>query len=187
LNPGLQQWNGSSSTYGFIYRYGNVGIGTSIDTPLSKFAIHAPSSFGGYYLSMGDIIDSEKRFINFGSSGTNGHVGYSILTPGGLDGIERMQFSAENDETFLGINDYNESEIFKISRSSTGGLGTYIHLPKPDSRIVIGDFGSYLINDGHKFVVKDGSAMVEGNILPMVILELEQILSLTELTLIDFL
>jgi hypothetical protein len=40
----------------------------------------------------------------------------------------------------------------------------YIRLPEADSRVVIGSWGSYLQNEGHKLIVKDGSIKIEGNI-----------------------
>ena len=40
----------------------------------------------------------------------------------------------------------------------------YVHMPKTDSRMVIGSWGNYLQSEGHKFVIKDGSAKVEGDV-----------------------
>ena len=40
----------------------------------------------------------------------------------------------------------------------------FLHLPQINSRLIIGGYGNYLQNEGHKFVVKNGSAKVEGNI-----------------------
>src|SRR5690606_2343838 len=79
------------------------------------------------------------------------------------NGKVRNDFWASNDLIYFNLKDANQSEIFKVSRDLT--LGSFIHMPKADSRIVIGGFGNYLLNEGHKLVIKNGSAKIEGNIL----------------------
>ena len=39
----------------------------------------------------------------------------------------------------------------------------FIHMPQSNSRIVIGNFGNYLLSENHKFVVSNGNALIEGN------------------------
>ncbi|MEO7977985.1 hypothetical protein [Flavobacterium sp.] len=53
-----------------------------------------------------------------------------------------------------------QQELVKISEDGNDNI--YMHLPKPNSRIVIGGYGDYLPE--HKFVVR-GSSKIEGNIL----------------------
>ena len=56
--------------------------------------------------------------------------------------------------------DKSQSEYFRVNED--GNQNVYMHFPKPNSRIVIGSYGTYLPE--HKFVVT-GSAKIEGNIL----------------------
>ena len=55
----------------------------------------------------------------------------------------------------------NQNEFFKLSED--GNDNVYLQLGKPNSRLRIGGYADYLPE--HKFVVKEGSAMIEGNIL----------------------
>lgn len=79
---------------------------------------------------------------------------------------ERFYFNAYADggastgPLTFGVQDKNEGEVFKLS--DDGNDHVFIHLPKKESRIVIGNWGNYLPE--HKFVVSGGSAMIEGNI-----------------------
>jgi len=74
-------------------------------------------------------------------------------------------FSVINDAntTFLRLKNRLGSELFKVG-TLTNDNSMYMHLPKADSRVVIGTWGNYLLSEGHKFIVKDGSAKVEGDI-----------------------
>ena len=60
------------------------------------------------------------------------------------------------------MRDNNNGEIFKVSNDPT--LGSFIHMPKTNSRIVIGGFGDYRFSEG-KLIVKQGNAIIEGNII----------------------
>lgn len=79
---------------------------------------------------------------------------------------ERFYFNAYADggaspaHLTFGVQDKNEKEIFKLN--DDGNDNVFIHLPKKNSRIVIAQWADYLPE--HKFVVADGSAMIEGNI-----------------------
>ena len=134
---------------------GNAGIGTL--SPESPLTINTASNFDGYFLKMGTTISSGQRYFNFGSS--PGWVGYNFY---GTDGSLRSSFSAKSNLTFLDIRDANGNEIFKASGTNNDA---FVHLPKLDSRLVIGAAGNYLETEGHKLVVKDGSAKIEGNII----------------------
>lgn len=63
---------------------------------------------------------------------------------------------------FMGLQNRLGQELFKV-----GTLGSdnsmFLHMPKADSRLIIGQYGGYLLSEGHKFVVKDGSAKIEGD------------------------
>lgn len=76
-------------------------------------------------------------------------------------GNERLRFSATTGGfTQMLVSDKNKAEIMKIY--DDGNENVYVHFPKTNSRVVIGNWGNYLPE--HKFVVS-GSAKIEGNIL----------------------
>ncbi|WP_298508590.1 hypothetical protein [uncultured Kordia sp.] len=155
------QWNGSATVDGTIYRNGNVGIGTSLANKM--LTIHPPSDFSGHFLAMGKLVNSKKgtRLFNFGSSNSSDpSSGFSFYN---MNNQLSLDYLSKSDRTYLTLNDYNGNNIFKTSVSTIGFA--YIHLPKLDSRVVIGDYASYLENENHKLIVKQGSAKIEGNIL----------------------
>lgn len=67
-----------------------------------------------------------------------------------------------NTSTYLGMHNRFGSELFKVSILGNDTT-MFMHLPQANSRIVIGSSGTYLQNEGHKLVVKNGSAKIEGN------------------------
>lgn len=79
---------------------------------------------------------------------------------------QRLTFTAiTGDTSWFGLLDKNQSEYFKVIEydDGTGTITNALQMAKPNSRIVIGQYVTYLPE--HKFVVKDGSAMIEGDIL----------------------
>lgn len=109
---------------------------------------------------------SERNF-NFS---TNPNTLYEsvIFTARRHTGQEFLNFStgkATQATKFFMKNNSNQ-EFFKVAHDpSTMGTVTenFIHMPRPNSRIVIGNWGNYLASDGHKLVVSNGSALVEGD------------------------
>ncbi|WP_420574983.1 hypothetical protein [Kordia sp.] len=74
----------------------------------------------------------------------------------------RYQLKVVEENTQLSIYDHNGSEAFKFDVGALGPNKVFMHMMKPDSRIVIGSHGLY--EPDHKFVIKNGSALIEGNI-----------------------
>ncbi len=81
----------------------------------------------------------------------------------GNNGIARAYLAASYERTQFSLGNINGQEVFNVNTGNLGPDNVYLHMPKPDSRIVIAGYGNYLPE--HKFVVKSGSAMIEGNIL----------------------
>lgn len=156
--------HGSWST-SMILKQGKLGIGTTtpwemLDVNGSakvKTLVIAPTA-NGNFLQMGPATGLGQRVFNFNSTGD--YAGFSAL---GSTGIARLDFSSNSTSYSLGMKDDTGNEIFKAARNET--YGSFIHLPRPDSRIVIGDFGSYLYDKGYKLVVKDGDAIVQGTLV----------------------
>ncbi len=155
-----------------IKNSGKVGIGT--DDPNEDLEVKG-------------TIKSEKLIVDLPSNGIVAQFGNSIPANPGRRNFDFVSWQSSSDpflEFTMFDNDYNSrfrvmtrsdqeyvvlkntqnSEVFKVGTANTLPYA-FMHMPKADSRFVIGTFGNYLADDGHKFVVKDGSAMIEGNIL----------------------
>ncbi|WP_417873991.1 hypothetical protein [Xanthomarina gelatinilytica] len=151
------QWSGSSTTTGDIYRTGDVGIG--VTAPEAMLTIGNTYTNGGYFLSMGNSVASDRRYFNFGLSPAGG-VGYNIYSP---NGKLRYDINAEPSITWIALRDNSQNEIFKVSNEINGA--SFLQLPKTDSKLIIGDYSSYIGSNGYKLFVRSGNAKVEGNII----------------------
>ena len=148
---------------------GNAGIGTLtpseelevIGTTMTDKLIVKGISGSFLVTQMGPIVSGNSRQINFMlNSASNDQVRTNMYNS---VGSIKYDLYFDSTQSYMKFNGYDNTEAFKFS--STSLYGNFMHMPKTNSRIVIGDFGTYLLSDGHKFVVKDGSAMIEGNIL----------------------
>ena len=153
-----QQWVGLMNTQDPIGRTGYVGIGTI--TPDKLFVISPSPSSSAAFLAMGKLVDSTTgtRLFNFKANDISGHTGYTFYDN---NGELRSTYTANGTTTFFDLKDANEAVIYKVSGTDNSA---FIHLPKEDSKMVIGDFSSYLDSEGHKFIVR-GSAKIEGDII----------------------
>jgi len=154
-------WNSN-----IVFKGNRMGIGTTLPAyhldvdgtaQVDKLIINP--SVNGSFLQMGPVVNllGQRRF-NFATSGS--YAGFSALSP---SGVARLTFSSNATSNWLGMKDDNNNEIFKVARDATNG--TYIHLPRANSRIIIGDYGSYLLEEGFKFVVKNGDALIQGTMV----------------------
>ena len=164
----------------------NVGIGTL--TPSEKLEVvgkikaskldlgGTPSN--GYVFSNEDDRFQKSIVLNFGSlvsgSSTFRTFKFFDFPQSNFDakssvyfGIEdrndmgRYRFFAEaSGSTEMSVHDKSQENLFSLN--DDGNNNVYLQLPKPNSRIVIGDLGTYLPQ--HKLVVR-GSSKIEGNIL----------------------
>ncbi len=162
---------GINNSNDIFYDTNNVGIGTN--TPSEKLevvgaiksetlVVDPPSD--GIIAQFGDPIPANPGRRNFDFVSYQGASDPSLeLSMFDNNFSNRFVVRAKSDTEWIGLKDAQNAEVFKVARDPS--LGSLIHLPKSDSRVVIGGFGGYLFSDGHKLVVKDGSAMIEGNIL----------------------
>jgi hypothetical protein len=138
---------------------GDVGIGT--DNPQSLLDVNFSN---GYAVNFGkDLPNITRRNFSF-------RVGayYEDFLMSDSNGKSRFQLYSDvaGDRSQLNIYDKTQFEVFGFKyENTTGQQLAYIHMPRSNSRFIIGGYGNYLIADGHKLVIKDGSAMIEGNIL----------------------
>ncbi|WP_456314221.1 hypothetical protein [Pseudomonas shirazensis] len=153
----------------------NVGIGTS--TPIAKFEITGSLPDGQYFtnsqdrndksaiFSGGSIVNTSisSRMINFYDFPISNINPKSMFWFSIDDRSDNQRFRVYAETGGYGIftlNDKSQSEYFGVHED--GNQNVFLHFPKPNSRVVIGNYGDYLPE--HKFVVA-GSAKIEGNIL----------------------
>ena len=147
---------------------GNVGIGTTSPSEKlevngtiksTKLKINFANNFSGNVL---EIKDNQNFKIEFGVNQSSGYSGMNWTDRNNVTRSEH--FFYDNGKYVLVYRNKNNQEFFSLS-GDTSDYGNFIHMPQSNSRIVIGDYGNYLFADWHKLVVKEGSAMIEGNIL----------------------
>ncbi|BFM44210.1 hypothetical protein CFS9_28510 [Flavobacterium sp. CFS9] len=166
----------------------NVGIGTTNPTSALEVNGNIKAKAGVFTNSMpnGSIFSSydersEKSLVFSGGGSLDGNPNSNIrmfrfydFPQSNLDAKsllylvindrannERYRFSAiTGGFTQMLVSDKSKAEIMKIY--DDGNENVFVHFPKANSRVVIGNWGNYLPE--HKFVVS-GSAKIEGNIL----------------------
>ncbi|MCD0473275.1 hypothetical protein LPB87_02595 [Flavobacterium sp. EDS] len=112
----------------------------------------------------GNLVNSNNSrmmsFLDFPASNINAKSMFWFSIDDRSDN-QRLRIYAETggSSTFV-LNNKIQQEFVKIFED--GNDKVFMHFPKPNSRVVIGGFGDYLLE--HKFVVR-GSAKIEGNIL----------------------
>ena len=109
-----------------------------------------------------DLSDNGRvfRFYDFPQSNLDPKP-LTILAINDRSNSTRFSFNSEQGG-YTSLNLFNKSQQDILKIYDDGNNNIYLHLPKPNSRIVIGNLGTYLPE--HKFVVS-GSAKIEGNIL----------------------
>ncbi|MEO8255307.1 MAG: hypothetical protein ABI554_13080 [Flavobacterium sp.] len=165
----------------------NVGIGTT--NPTSKLEVNGDAKVSSLALSgslangqtFSSISDRNIKSLifNAGNIVNPASPEYRMIKifdfpQSNLDSKPLLWFGIEDRNNFgrfrilaetggytqLIVLNKNQEELSKIYED--GSDNVYMHFPKPNSRVVIGNIGTYLPQ--HKFVVS-GSAKIEGNIL----------------------
>ncbi|MDY8138918.1 tail fiber protein [Aquimarina sp. 2201CG5-10] len=152
---------------------GNVGIGTT--NPAEKLHVNGNILSNG--VNINSIGTNNWKPLTIGrKTATNKYNFEFIVDPNNANGYLAMGLIDDNDiirynlwtkpdQTVMKLSDQNNFEFFGIQNNLVNNQkSTFIHLPNPDSRIVIGQYGGYKYDEGHKLVVKDGSALIEGNV-----------------------
>ncbi|MDR6967669.1 hypothetical protein J2X31_001681 [Flavobacterium arsenatis] len=119
-------------------------------------------------LSAGTVVNTlnnTKTFNFFDQQSTPTRVNPSFwFSLQNRNDIARFVVSAsQGGSGALTLYDKNEAEVFRVL--DYGNESIILQMPKPNTRVVIGDYSSYTPSLVHKFCVKGGSALIEGNIL----------------------
>jgi hypothetical protein len=158
----------------------NVGVGTT--NPVGKLEVVGSGIFtnslpdGSVFT---DYVDRNTKCITLavGSQIANNYsrmINFFDFPASNLDAKSNVFFGIEDradmgrfrmmaqtgGNTQLAVLNKSQIDVFKVFED--GNDNVYMHLPKPNSRFVIGGYGDYLPE--HKFVVR-GSTKIEGNIL----------------------
>ncbi|MFD2561878.1 hypothetical protein [Aquimarina rubra] len=166
---------GSASIDGSVFA--NGGIFEALDTEAATNATYY-KDWGKYSmaLSAGKIASTDeegyqKRKLTFSDFPATATLpeGAELSVANG----EKPFFyvSSFDKETRFFVSDPKGDEILKTgnftpdnSNNPTDNDIKWLHMVQPDSRMVIGSWGGYLLDQGHKLVVKDGTAMIENAI-----------------------
>ncbi|PTX62194.1 hypothetical protein C8N46_103293 [Kordia periserrulae] len=151
---------------------GNVGIGTTtptdelevLGTIKAEKAILTNNGNPAFALQIGSEWTTNRRNFDFyvnNNPSTNTSAQLQFLM---TDENSKWRFGITNSlsTSTMVMYDENGAEFFKIDEGSITNNKVYLQMPKSDSRIVIGQYATY--EPSHKFVVKDGSALIEGDI-----------------------
>ncbi|SHL10991.1 hypothetical protein [Flavobacterium chilense] len=100
------------------------------------------------------------QFFDFPQSNINAKQMLYFTLADRNDNNRLIFYATTGGNSVFQLTDKSQSEVMKIDEDGNGNV--FMHFPKPNSRVVIGNWGNYLPE--HKFVVS-GSAKIEGNIL----------------------
>lgn len=117
-------------------------------------------------LRMGRELENGARNINFVVSPDAAETEYIEFDISDQHNVRRMWQAFDEDGMQIHYKNHKDQEIFKLMHFDNDEVKdkTFIQIPRPDSKMVIGDYSGYLEEQGHKFIVKDGSAMIENGI-----------------------
>ncbi|UPT69755.1 MAG: hypothetical protein M0D53_11400 [Flavobacterium sp. JAD_PAG50586_2] len=153
-------------------------LATNTATSATSFAssldyLKNSNVFGaGYEMTNGGMDGATRRMFNFydlhaWSSEIPANDDLFIMNIVDRTNKERLTFygnkagGPSNGASNFVINDKNEAEIFKLIDNGTDNI--LLQMGRSNSRFVVGGYGNY--GTGYKLVVKDGAALVDGNII----------------------
>ncbi|WP_298538940.1 tail fiber protein [uncultured Aquimarina sp.] len=145
-----------------------VGGGASIDGSVkaATLDIEAPDNSEDWLpVTIGREVKPFTRNFNFvvsPSTSTNELLGFSIVDK---NLISRQDNYFRDDFTRISYMSNRNQYIFSLDHNDRQGQDqAAIQMPLTNSKIVIAGFGDYLEDQGHKFIVKDGTALIENAI-----------------------
>ena len=163
----------ASTTYAQITELTNGNVGIGVTNPLEKLeidgnikAIKAHFTFeDGFPLLLGNSWALNRGNVEFFvKNDANGTSLQNIWNDN--TGKTRYLFRSNSTSSSLVMGDENGSDIFKIDEAGLGvNNRVFFHIPKEDSRVIISGWGNDPLLDDYKFVIKNGSSLVQGDII----------------------
>ncbi len=128
------------------------------------------SSLGGngwIPVSIGREYAANRRTFEFVVDPTDTGSGHTAFGITDQSGKLRHDFVSKKKFTWIDLDDHKGTHFFKLNRSEDepGKFNTYIHMPTSDARMVIGQYGGYLKEEGYNLVVNNGGAYVNGDFI----------------------
>ncbi|WP_025743809.1 hypothetical protein [Aquimarina pacifica] len=128
----------------------------------ANYGLFDSSSDNGWIpVSIGREYETDRRTFEFVVAPTDTGSGYTAFAITDRSGVLRHDLVSNNTDTWIDLDNHNNKHFFKVA---SGDDYAYIHMPLPESRIVIGEYGGYLADEGYRLVVKNGPAMIEDNL-----------------------
>jgi len=119
-------------------------------------------------LSIGREYQSGRRSFEFvvspndSTSDDDYYLGIGVTDK---NKVLRHNYVASEKNTWITLKKQTGREIFKVAHVNTENEDfAYIQMPNVNSKVVIGGWSGYLAEQGHKFIVQDGTAMIEDGI-----------------------
>lgn len=151
--PGQGNWI-RLNNQNIYYNAGNVGIGTT--TPLEAI----------------DVVGTANISEDLRIGQQNGNGVFVFNTEAETDvhdmilydnsNVPRVYLAGTYGRTSFSLANKSGQEVFQVDHQEDT-KNVYLHMPRPDSRIVISGYGDY--KPEHKFIVRNGSSLFEGDIL----------------------
>lgn len=128
----------------------------------------------GYAMAFPSLSGMNRRMMNFydfhsWGSETAANDDFFLFNIVDRNNLERLSYygnkggGVSNGQSGLVLNDKNQAEIFKIM--DDGNNNIRLQMGKSNSKFIIGGYAEYAPGLPHKFIVQNGSALIEGNIL----------------------
>ena len=128
----------------------------------------------GYEMPFPSVLGINRRMLNFydfheWSNEVSPNDDYFLFNIVDRNNLERFSYygnkagGASNGQSGFVLNDKNQAEFFKIM--DDGNNNIRLQMSKSNSRFIIGGYADYAPGMPHKFIVQNGSALIEGNIL----------------------
>jgi len=144
---------------------GSVNISKNIDVNSATIGVSEIANSNWRRLQIGREIEAGRRNFNFvvsPNSETTEYIAFSIADKKKIarqnnyfrDNFSRISYKSNRNKHFFTL---DHVDIEGQNRAA-------IQMPLANSKVVIAGYGDYLENQGHKFIVKDGTAMIENAI-----------------------
>ncbi len=144
---------------------GSASISEHVDTKTLTVGATETANDNWRPFTIGREVEPGRRNFNFVVSPNSEGEEYLSFGIADKRKVGRHWTAIYDKQTTFRYKDANDNEIFGVSHIDQNDEDlTFLHMPKPNSKVIIGDYAGYLSDQGHKLVVKEGTAMIEDGI-----------------------